>query len=104
MTAARISGLSGAALTVFAVIAARGLVRLHAAPAGGRRDGAHIFQLSILALVPVGVLLLVTADWSAPVRIAQRLVIPAIAVVLAVAALYYLAHYFYPAHYAAPYR
>jgi len=58
----------------------------------------------MLAPVPFGVLLLVTADRSAPVRIAERLVIPAIAVALALTALYDLEHYFYPAHYAAPYR
>jgi hypothetical protein len=66
--------------------------------------GAHIFQLSIVALVPVGFLFLVTADWTEPVRIVRRLAFPAVVVVLAFVALYYLEHSFYPAHYPAFYR
>jgi hypothetical protein len=61
--------------------------------------GAHIFQLSIVALMPTGFLFLLTADWTQPVRTARRLAFPAVVVVLAFAALYYLEHYFYPAHY-----
>jgi hypothetical protein len=66
--------------------------------------GAHIFQLAILALVPTGLLFVGTADWSQPTRIARRLALPVVVVVLAFAALYYLEHYFYPAHYPAFYR
>ena len=61
--------------------------------------GAHIFQLSIVALMPTGFLFLLTADWTQPVRTVRRLAFPAAVVVLAFAALYYLEHYFYPAHY-----
>ena len=61
--------------------------------------GAHIFQLSIVALVPTGFLFLATADWTQPVRTVRRLGFPAAVVVLAFAALYYLEHYFYPSHY-----
>jgi uncharacterized YccA/Bax inhibitor family protein len=61
--------------------------------------GAHIFQLSIVALVPMGLLFLATADWTQPVRTVRRLAFPGAVVVLAFAALYYLEHYFYPAHY-----
>jgi hypothetical protein len=61
--------------------------------------GAHIFQLSIVALMPTGFLFLLTADWTQPVRTVRRLAFPASVVVLAFAALYYLEHYFYPAHY-----
>jgi len=61
--------------------------------------GAHIFQLSIVALVPMGLLFLATADWTQPVRTVRRLAFPAAVVVLAFAALYYLEHYFHPAHY-----
>lgn len=66
--------------------------------------GAHIFQLSIVALVPTGFLFLATADWTQPARTVRRLAFPAAVVVLAFAALYYLEHYFYPAHYPAHYR
>jgi hypothetical protein len=61
--------------------------------------GAHIFQLSIVALVPTGVVFLATADWTQPVRTLRRLAFPAGVVVLAFAALYYLENHFYPAHY-----
>jgi hypothetical protein len=61
--------------------------------------GAHIFQLSIVALVPTGLLFLATADWTRPAPTVRRLAIPATVVVLAFAALYYLEHYFYPTHY-----
>ena len=54
--------------------------------------GAHVFQLAIAALVPVGLLFLVTADWSRPVGIARRLALPTLAVFLAFAILYYYEH------------
>jgi hypothetical protein len=68
-------------------------------PLADEGTGAHIFQLSIVALVPTGLLFLATADWTQPVRAVRRLALPAIVVVLAFAALFYLEHYFYPAHY-----
>ena len=57
--------------------------------------GAHIFQLSILALVPTLLLFLVTADWSRPSRAARPLAIPVAALVAAFAALYCLEHYWF---------
>lgn len=60
---------------------------------------AHIFQLSIVALVPMILLFLATADWTQPLRSMRRLAFPAAALVLAFAALYYLEHYYYPTHY-----
>jgi hypothetical protein len=58
---------------------------------------AHIFQLSIVALVPMGFLFLATADWTQPLRMLRRLAFPASAVVLAFGILYYFEKY-YPAH------
>jgi hypothetical protein len=55
--------------------------------------GAHIFQLSIVALGPMGVLFLATADWTRPWRSMRRLAFPATAVVLAFGILYYFEHY-----------
>ena len=55
--------------------------------------GAHIFQLSIVALVPVILLFLATSDWIQPVRNARRLALPVVALVLAFGALFYLEHY-----------
>ena len=69
------------------------------APLPDEGTGAHIFQLSIVALAPLGVIFLATADWRRPTRIARRLALPAAFVVLAFAALFYLEHHFYPAHY-----
>ena len=68
-------------------------------PPPGPDEGtsAHIFQLSIVALVPVGLLFLATADWTQPVRSVRRLAFPAAAVVLAFGILYYFEKY-YPAH------
>jgi hypothetical protein len=54
---------------------------------------AHIFQLSIVALVPTILLFLLTANWREPSRIARPLAVPAAALVLAFAALYYLEHF-----------
>jgi hypothetical protein len=54
---------------------------------------AHIFQLSIVALVPMIILFLATADWRLPLRSARLLAVPAGGLVLAFGALYYLEHY-----------
>ena len=55
--------------------------------------GAHIFQLSIVALVPTILLFLATADWRRPLRNARRLAFPAAALAVAFGALYYLERY-----------
>jgi hypothetical protein len=55
---------------------------------------AHIFQLSVAALLPTILLFLSTADWKQPFRSARPLVLPAAALVLAFGALYYLEHYY----------
>jgi hypothetical protein len=60
--------------------------------------GAHIFQLSIVALVPIGLLFLVTADWSQPLRSMRRLALPAAMVVLAFSIIFYVEQIYYPAH------
>ncbi|TME91207.1 MAG: hypothetical protein E6I52_26610 [Chloroflexi bacterium] len=57
--------------------------------------GAHIFQLSIVALVPMTFLFLATADWSQPRRSARPLALTTVATVLAFGALYYLEHFYY---------
>ena len=68
-------------------------------PQADEGTGAHIFQLSIVALVPMAALFCATDDWTRPSRSLRRLAFPAAAVILAFAALYYLEHYYYPAHY-----
>ncbi len=54
---------------------------------------AHIFQLSIVALVPITLLFFGTLDRKHPLRSVRPLALPAAALVLAFAALYYLEHY-----------
>ena len=54
---------------------------------------AHIFQLSIAALVPMTVVVLGTADWRQPWRSTRPVVISVAATVLAFAGLYYLEHF-----------
>jgi hypothetical protein len=51
---------------------------------------AHIFQLSIVALVPTTLLFLATADWSQPFRTARTLAFPFTVVLIAFGVLYYV--------------
>ena len=67
-------------------------------PATDEGTAAHIFQLSIVALLPTALLFLATADWDRPWRIVRSLVVPAVAVVAAFALLYYIEHYYPSRH------
>jgi len=62
-------------------------------PQADEGTAAHIFQLSIVALIPMFALFLTTADWRQPSRSARYLALPGTALVLAFGALYYLEHY-----------
>lgn len=55
-------------------------------------SAAHIFQLSIVALVPMILLFLATADWKTPLQSARRLAFPAATLTAAFGALYVLEH------------
>lgn len=108
MSGQRINRVSGIVLTVLSLIALltvlTGYTQPLPPPAPGRSlpdegTGAHIFQLSIVALVPTILLFLATSDWTQPLRSARPLAFSGAVLVLAFAALYYLEHYFYPAHY-----
>jgi hypothetical protein len=68
------------------------LHRLDPAPGGDEGTAAHLFQIAVALLLPAGVLYLVTADWLRPVRVALRLLVPAIALIIAFATLYYMEH------------
>jgi hypothetical protein len=50
---------------------------------------AHIFQLSLVLLMPSVLVFLATANWARPGRVIRALVLPACAVVLAFGMLYY---------------
>ena len=60
-----------------------------------RTDDAreYIFQLSIVALVPMTLVFLATADWRQPVRSGRPLVFAVAASAVAFVALYVLEHY-----------
>ena len=92
--AQRINRLSGRILIVLSLTAFLAVVSGYTQPPQPDEDAAaHIFQLSIVALVPMILLFFVTADWRQPSRSARPLAFPAAALVLAFAALYYLEHY-----------
>lgn len=100
MQAQRINQLSTIALSVLSLTALFVvLVGYTQPPLPDEGTGAHVFQLSIVALLPTMLLFLATADWTQPLRNVRRLALPILAVVLAFAALYYLEHSYYPAHY-----
>ena len=61
-------------------------------PAKDEGTQAHIFQLSIAAMLPVGLVFLATADWTRPRHAGRALAIPVMAVLAAFAGLYYFEH------------
>ncbi len=56
-------------------------------------SAAHIFQLSIVALVPTLLIFLATADWKKPMETARRIAVPAATLAVSFGALYYLEHF-----------
>jgi hypothetical protein len=95
MRAQEINRFSSKVLIVLPLIALLAVLSGYIQPAQpDEGTAAHIFQLSVVALVPTIVLFLATADWRQPLRSAARpLAIPVVALVLAFAALHYLEHY-----------
>jgi hypothetical protein len=87
----RVSGKVIVALSLIALIVV--LTGYTQPPQADEGAAAHIFQLSIVALVPIVLLFLATADWKRPLRSARPLTVPAAALILAFGALYYLEHY-----------
>jgi hypothetical protein len=51
---------------------------------------AHVFQLAIGLMAPVGLVFLATTDWTQPLKGFRRLAFPGVAVVFAFALLYYM--------------
>ncbi len=56
---------------------------------------AHIFQLSILVLVPTILVFLITADWKQPWQSALPMILCTAVLILAFAALYCLEHFWF---------
>lgn len=86
-----ISGLVLAVLAMTALLAV--LSGYFQPPQQDEGAAAHIFQLSIVALMPTLLVFLATTDWRRPLLIVRRLLFPGGAVVLAFGALYYLEHF-----------
>jgi hypothetical protein len=100
MTVRQINRLSGKVLMVLSFTALLSVFSGYThPPLPDEGTAAHLFQLSIVALVPMTFLFFATADWTQPLRNLRRLAFPTIASVLAFVALYYLEHYYYLNHY-----
>jgi energy-coupling factor transporter transmembrane protein EcfT len=93
----KINRVSAAVLIVLSLTALlvvlSGFARPPQPPDPDEGSAAHIFQLSIVALVPAFLFFFATADWRQPLRSVRPLVFPAAALVLAFGMLYYLEHY-----------
>ena len=90
----RVSGKIVIVLSLIALLTVlSGYIQPPHPPEPDEGAAAHIFQLSIAALVPMILLFLATADWKQPWRSTRPLAFPAAALVLAFGALYYLEHY-----------
>jgi hypothetical protein len=91
-----VSGRIVLGLTLFAaalVMGATALVLLgqfNPAPGGDEGVPARLFQLAIVLLMPAGMVFLATADWRHPREIANRLIVPSVALVLAFSTLFYM--------------
>ena len=90
----QINRLSGRIIIVLSFIALLAVLSGYTHPLlPDEGTAAHIFQLSIAALIPMGLLFLSTADWKQPQRSIRTLALSGVALVIAFAALYYLEHY-----------
>lgn len=94
MSKQQINRVSGKILIVLSFAALLAVLSGYTQPA--QRDegtAAHIFQLAIVALVPVIALFLATENWSQPLQSVRTLAASATALVLAFVSLYYLEHH-----------
>jgi prepilin signal peptidase PulO-like enzyme (type II secretory pathway) len=94
MRVQQINRISGRVLVLLALVALFTVISGYFGPRQSDEGAAaHIFQLSIVALLPMGLLFFATLDWKTPLRSTRILAIPATVLVLAFGALYYLEHY-----------
>jgi membrane protease YdiL (CAAX protease family) len=92
--AQRANEVSGKVIIILSLIALLAVLSGYFQPRQADEGAAaHIFQLSILFLVPLTLIFLATTDRKRPLEIVRRLSIPASALVVAFGALYYLEHY-----------
>jgi hypothetical protein len=94
MSQQQINRVSGKIVMVLSLIALFAVLSGYfQPPQPDEGSAAHIFQLSIVALVPMILLFLATADWKVPLQSARRLAFPAATLAAAFGALYFLEHY-----------
>ena len=94
MDGEQINRLSGRVIFVLSLIALiTVLIGYTQPPQPDEGALAHIFQITIVLVVPMILLFAGTADWKRPRESVRRLAPPAAALALAFAALYYLEHY-----------
>ncbi len=94
MRGQRMNRASGKVLIVLSLTALLAVLTGYAQPPQpDEGTAAHIFQLSIAALVLTILFFLATADWRQPSRSMRPLAFPAAVLILAFGALYYLEHY-----------
>jgi heme/copper-type cytochrome/quinol oxidase subunit 4 len=97
MRVERLNRISGNAVIVLSLIALLAVCSgFFQAPQADEGSSAHIFQLAIVALLPMILFFLGTANWKEPWRSVRPLALSAIVLVVAFTALFYLEHYFYP--------
>ncbi len=94
MRAEQINRVSSKVIIVLSLIALLAVLSGYfQPPQPDEGSAAHIFQLSIVLLVPMILLFLATANWKRFFRSARPLAFPVSALVVAFVALYYLEHY-----------
>jgi len=100
MRGRQINSLSGKILIILSVTPLLAVLSGYThPPLPDEGAAAHIFQLSVVALLPMILVFLSTADWKTPLRSIRLLAFPAVALLLAFGALYYLEHGYYLQHY-----
>jgi hypothetical protein len=93
MTRQQINRVSGRVLVVLSLIALLTVLSGYTQPPQTDEGaGAHIFQITIVLLVPVILLFFATADWRQPWRSTRALIFSAATLVAAFGALYHLEH------------
>jgi hypothetical protein len=96
MDSRRVNRVSGKVVLVLSVVALLTVLSGYfQAPQPDEGTAAHIFQLSIMALIPAILLFFATADRKQGWSSARPLVLPAATLIVAFAALYFLEHFFY---------
>jgi hypothetical protein len=88
-----------ASVTVFQAVIRALLAWQVPPPAEDEGTAAHIFQLALVALLPVSLVFVTTMDWKQPWRSLRPVILPAAALVIAIAIILYMEKIYYPGHY-----